>query len=163
MPGVLGVWAFSYGRGTPVAVCVAQKLPPQTRCRTRCNPQSNTETGVSQKRRILRRSWPNFYERSPRTEVMIALCGGWCELSGWGVVPGRLWDLGEAPVRKLRPFFCCKLGVFISRKEFIKSFLKSRFPHKSVNVLFFVGNDKRHVDMFVLELTSAKRLYKRFL
>ena len=52
--------------------------------------------------------------------------------------------------------------AFISQKVFIKSFFKSQFLHKSVD-LSFITAYKGPVGGFVRESTSAKQLYEHFL
>ena len=53
--------------------------------------------------------------------------------------------------------------MIVSHKVLVKSFCKSRFPHKSVYLFFILVIVKDKLTDFWGELTSAKQLYRNFL
>ena len=59
------------------------------------------------------------------------------------------------------PFYQAFHAARISKKVYARSFRKSQFPHKSINLSFIIPKQK--VEELVPELTSTKRPSKHFM
>jgi len=92
--------------------------------------------------------------------AVCAVSSSWRLSSRWHAMCAvKLRQLRSRKVSRLTTLGNPNQIDLISQKVFIKSFFKSQFPHKSVNLFFILVTMKDKLT----DLTFAKRLYKHFL